>query len=197
MRMASLKFAVLGVMVIFIAAVFVLSMDSVHGAKTKITGPANVTVSENVTISTVTNYTFDYDPYEDLVKPLPRYTDPWKNFTDHGIPNFGTIANNSGTYFNACTPSMEPTIQCSDTLIIQKRIEVNLSVGDIIIFAPVNFDNVDKFNTMISHRIVGMGQDENGTYYITKGDNNPYPDPGIIRDIHIHYKIVGIRVKEA
>jgi hypothetical protein len=47
-------------------------------------------------------------------------------------------------------------------------------------------------NKVISHRIIAQGEDEQGTYYVTKGDNNPAPDPMKVRFEQIDRILVGI-----
>ena len=58
-----------------------------------------------------------------------------------------------------------------------------ISVGDIITF--------EKGNALIVHRVVEKGIDEQGTYFITKGDNNDFND-GKIRFNDIKYVTVAI-----
>src|SRR3989344_6966322 len=59
----------------------------------------------------------------------------------------------------------------------------DISVGDIVTF--------EKDSILIVHRVVEKGQDENGTYFITQGDNNQVSD-GKIRFSDIKYLTVGI-----
>lgn len=50
----------------------------------------------------------------------------------------------------------------------------DIDIGDIISYVPQGKD--DSFR--IIHRVVYKGADENGTYFIVKGDNNRVADPG-------------------
>jgi signal peptidase I len=68
--------------------------------------------------------------------------------------------------------------------------QAGLKVGDIIGYES------KAFNTSIIHRIIEIGEDEQGWYAIAKGDNNPAPDPvkvrfediqGLLRDYILRY----------
>jgi hypothetical protein len=60
-----------------------------------------------------------------------------------------------------------------------------VNVGDIIAFIPMGS------NELIVHRIVEIGQDNEGWYCITKGDNNNQTD-GKIREEQIKFITIGI-----
>ena len=44
----------------------------------------------------------------------------------------------------------------------------------------------------IGHRIISIGNDEEGTYYIMKGDNNQVQDPYKVRFSNIKYILIGV-----
>jgi hypothetical protein len=44
----------------------------------------------------------------------------------------------------------------------------------------------------IIHRVVYKGQDEQGTYFIMKGDNLPTSDPGRVRFSQMERVVVGL-----
>jgi ribosomal protein L27 len=69
----------------------------------------------------------------------------------------------------ASTGSMLPTLGENTTgvKIIPKSAE-DIHIGDIITF--------QQGDTLIAHRVVGKGEDEQGSYFITKGDNNQETD---------------------
>ena len=69
---------------------------------------------------------------------------------------------------------------------VKPKSQGELRVGDVIGFES------KVFNTTIIHRIVSIGEDEEGWYAITKGDNNPAPDPGKVRFEDIHGVLVGL-----
>ena len=83
--------------------------------------------------------------------------------------------------------SMSPTIE-SGTFVIVKS-EQDYFLGDIIAF-------INEDNRNVVHRII----EKTDTGYITKGDNNPRDDPGIVKmeDIvgknNIYHTICGIHI---
>ncbi|MEM4259516.1 MAG: signal peptidase I [Candidatus Pacearchaeota archaeon] len=84
----------------------------------------------------------------------------------------------------ASTGSMLPVFDNgANGIRIVPKSENEVNVGDIITF--------ERNNILIVHRVVEKGQDEQGIYFITKGDNNFYSD-GKIRFSDIRYKTIGI-----
>ncbi len=80
----------------------------------------------------------------------------------------------------ANTSSMLPTLNHKT-----KAVEIKpstLNIGDIISY--------EEGGELIVHRIVDIGSDDLGVYYITKGDNNNAVDPNKIRKEQIQGKIV-------
>lgn len=80
----------------------------------------------------------------------------------------------------AGTGSMYPTIKVNTTLLMKKYQNEDLCVGDIIefkkdgkIFKLNSTGNGDK---TVLHRIIKQGEDSEGVYYGTRGDNNKYED---------------------
>lgn len=61
-----------------------------------------------------------------------------------------------------------------------------LFVGDIVSYY------VEWRDSYVIHRIIGIGQDEQGLYYITKGDNLVKEDPYKVRQEQIKGVLVGI-----
>ena len=82
--------------------------------------------------------------------------------------------------------SMSPTFDQGHTLILQYPIlsTDEISVGDIIIYQTGS-------DTTVVHRIVEIGEDREGWYCVTKGDNNLLQDPKI-RFYQIKYLVVGV-----
>ncbi len=76
--------------------------------------------------------------------------------------------------FTILSGSMEPNIKVDD-VIFDIRVDKpeELKVGDVITFVT---ENPALNNMIITHRIVGIGQNENGYYYHTKGDFNSSED---------------------
>ena len=67
--------------------------------------------------------------------------------------------------------SMQPLYEVGDIVIIDESEPDNLQVGDIIQF----YDPMDN-KTKIIHRIVNTTEENNISYYLTKGDANSQPD---------------------
>jgi signal peptidase len=76
--------------------------------------------------------------------------------------------------------SMEPLLHTGDLVFMKKG--GSIEVGDIIVYK----DRTGKF---IIHRVVASYTYKGTKCYVTKGDNNPYPDtgyPGICRKpVHV------------
>lgn len=75
--------------------------------------------------------------------------------------------------YTIVSPSMTPSINVYDVILIKKTDVTDLEVGDIITFKSTN-----KFfgNTPITHRIVEILDTENGIRYKVKGDANAIED---------------------
>ena len=74
----------------------------------------------------------------------------------------------------ANTNSMDPFLDSgSNALQLVPTSVDDIAVGDIVSYK--------KGNDRIIHRVVFIGEDEKGIYYIVKGDNNPTSDPGKVR----------------
>ena len=84
----------------------------------------------------------------------------------------------------APTGSMLPVLdKGSNGIRIVPESEAEIHIGDIITF---NQDNM-----LIVHRVIEIGSDSEGTYFITKGDNSPINDRKI-RFKDIKYITIGI-----
>lgn len=85
------------------------------------------------------------------------------------------------------TNSMDPIIDAGANAIhIVPESEDEIEVGDIIAYKSEYTDGT------VIHRVVEIGEDEKGTYFILKGDNNPDPDPGKVRFEQIERVLVAI-----
>lgn len=83
------------------------------------------------------------------------------------------------------TGSMLPVLgSTAHALQIAPQSANDVHVGDV-----VSFHNEGK---IISHRVISIGTDEEGTYFITQGDNNPDADPIKVRFSQIDRVLVGI-----
>ncbi len=84
----------------------------------------------------------------------------------------------------APTGSMKPLIDAgSNGIRIIPTNQEQINVGDIITF--------EKNNELIVHRVIEKGADEQGAYFITKGDKNNVTD-GKIRFKDIKYVTIAI-----
>lgn len=84
----------------------------------------------------------------------------------------------------APTGSMKPMFDAeSNGIRIKPLSEDDINIGDIISFK--------KNNILIVHRVIEKNLDEEGIYFITKGDNNLLND-GKVRFKDIEYKTIGI-----
>lgn len=84
----------------------------------------------------------------------------------------------------AATGSMTPVLnENSNGIRVPVYSEKDIQVGDIITFSDGN--------ELIVHRVIEKGEDLEGVYFITKGDNNSYAD-GKIRFEQIKYKTIGV-----
>lgn len=84
----------------------------------------------------------------------------------------------------AATGSMIPVLDDkSNGIRIIPQSEEEINIGDIISF--------EQRNNLIIHRVIEKGKDEQGTYFITKGDNSPIVD-GKIRFSQIKYVTIGV-----
>ena len=85
----------------------------------------------------------------------------------------------------ANTNSMDPVIDDnSNGIEIKPLSEAQIATGDVISYS--------YNNSLIIHRVIETGQDTNGWYAVTKGDNNTFSDPDKVRFNQIEGILVGI-----
>jgi signal peptidase I len=85
------------------------------------------------------------------------------------------------------TDSMDPIIDIGANAIqITPESSEDIHVGDIVSYRP------EGENYLIVHRVIKIGEDNKGKYFIFKGDNNLFRDAGRIRFEQINRIIVGI-----
>lgn len=95
------------------------------------------------------------------------------------IPNATLVA-------YADTNSMDPVLDESAHGIEIRPVQGELRAGDIISY------HSKLANVIVVHRIMFIGEDEGGTYYTTKGDNNKGQDPERIRFEDIEGVVVAL-----
>ncbi|MFC2134860.1 hypothetical protein ACFLTH_09600 [Bacteroidota bacterium] len=85
------------------------------------------------------------------------------------------------------TNSMDPIFdETSNGIEIVPKSEADISIGDIVSY------NSEYADGSIIHRVIYKGQDEQGTYFIMKGDNNPTSDPGKVRFSQMNRVLVAV-----
>ena len=87
----------------------------------------------------------------------------------------------------ANTNSMDPLIdETSNGIEITPTSYDQVQVGDVVSYESRLVDGI------VIHRVVEIGEDERGRYYILKGDNNDEEDPERVRFEQIKGVLVGI-----
>jgi len=87
----------------------------------------------------------------------------------------------------ANTNSMDPVLdEGAHGIEIVPKSEYSIHVGDIVAYQPE--DN----NILVAHRVIDISEDENGAYFVIKGDNVSYADPEKIRFSQIKYVLIGV-----
>lgn len=88
------------------------------------------------------------------------------------------------------SPSMVPTININDAIVVKRENNDQYNLGDIISFFSTEYD----LNGMvITHRVVGKNKiDSETSNYITKGDNNPIPDKLSVDTTNVYGKVLFI-----
>ena len=85
------------------------------------------------------------------------------------------------------TNSMDPVIDVgANSIEVKPKKEDEIKIGDIISFRTGFTDGI------VIHRVAGIGNDGQGKYYVTKGDNNPSADPGKVRFKDIEGVVVAV-----
>ena len=83
------------------------------------------------------------------------------------------------------TNSMDPSFdETSNALEIKPESPYSIRPGDIIAYKTV-------YGTII-HRVVDVRSDQEGVYYIVKGDNNSLPDPFKVRYADVEGVVIAI-----
>ena len=70
------------------------------------------------------------------------------------------------------TKSMEPKIKAGDMIITKITATEDIGEDDVIAF----FDPASKNNSVVTHRIIGMYEQDGTVYFETQGDNNDISD---------------------
>jgi hypothetical protein len=135
----------------------------------------NVTFLDNYCVY---NYTTSTKVPDEVLENTPESI-PLRDIVIDGNKIVITL-NDSEIAVFANSSSMLPTLN-HNTKAIEVKPE-RLNIGDIIAYK--------EGSDIISHRIVDIGSDDIGIYYITKGDNNNAVDPNKVRPEQIEGKVV-------
>jgi hypothetical protein len=82
---------------------------------------------------------------------------------------------------------MDPVLDASANGIeIIPESEADIHVGDIVSYQSSSVEGT------VIHRVVELGNDEEGWYAIMKGDNNQFADPGKVRFDQIKRVLVAV-----
>ena len=121
-------------------------------------------------------------------KEKPSPSDRIKDADFSSINNKTTINLNSAKlrkYIDS--NSMDPLIDEGTTTIeITPKKESEIKIGDIISYKIAGYDYA------LVHRVVAIGNDEDGIYFVTKGDNYYKEDPYRVRFSQVEGIVVGI-----
>lgn len=128
--------------------------------------------------------------YDLTGQAIPRAT-PTDHLKEDDIEvyNNRVILNVQDAIYARFTPtaSMDPVLdEKSNAIEIVPTNENQINEGDIIAYESKFADGI------IIHRVIKKGEDQLGTYYIVKGDNNPEADPGKVRFEDIKSVVVAI-----
>lgn len=86
------------------------------------------------------------------------------------------------------SPSMVPTINVQDAIIIKRCDSGDIKQGDIISFLGTDSYYSDK---VITHRVIGIEQSSDGKFlYRTKGDNNNVADSSLVNEDNVYGKVI-------
>lgn len=86
--------------------------------------------------------------------------------------------------------SMEPTLYRGDLVIVRAVDPTTLQVGDIVIYNASSTSS-NSSGVPIVHRIIEIINASGSLWFITKGDNNPGPDPTNRTESDILAKVIG------
>jgi signal peptidase len=78
-----------------------------------------------------------------------------------------------GSALTVLSPSMRPTVDPGDVVVIRPRPVESVAVGDVITF--LDREAQTDATRLVTHRVVAV---EPGPVFRTRGDANPDPDPG-------------------
>ena len=103
---------------------------------------------------------------------------------------YHTEQNSGIRVINLRTSSMEPSIASASIVVTYPK--TKYGVGDIVTYRETSLRTGIEYSRTLTHRIVDQIDENDKRYFITKGDSNNYPDPGMIEKSQILGKVVMI-----
>lgn len=79
--------------------------------------------------------------------------------------------------FIIISPSMEPNIHVRDAIVTMRKDEDKIKKGDIITYIS---KDPSHYGIRITHRVIGIFDNDDGIAYRTKGDNNNVEDSKLV-----------------
>lgn len=136
----------------------------------------------------ITKYPFSWDITKGVASELVSPRDHVKEDQIH-VYNDKIVLDIPSAIWSqfADTNSMDPLLDAgSNGIEIKPQLPEDISVGDVISYKSNEIDGI------IIHRVIEISEDENGTYFIVKGDNNPVQDPEKVRFDQVQGILVGV-----
>ncbi|MBR3210346.1 MAG: signal peptidase I [Bacilli bacterium] len=84
------------------------------------------------------------------------------------------------------SPSMVPTININDAIVVKRSGSGQYNIGDIISFFSTEYN---AEGNVITHRVIKKNEVYSTDSYVTKGDNNPVPDKKRVSSSNIYGKV--------
>jgi len=125
------------------------------------------------------------------VTGVPERASPQDHIPERDIAVYGdrVVLDIQGAQWSTFTDtnSMDPVLdKGANAIQIVPQTTDDIEVGDIISYKS------DYADGITIHRVIYKGEDEQGLYFIAKGDNLPTSDPGRIRFSQIKRVVVAI-----
>ena len=91
-------------------------------------------------------------------------------------------------FYVIVSPSIFPTINVNDAIVVHRQEGSEIDVGDIITFSSTDSSYP---GLTVTHRVVKKDSvDSNSYVFRTKGDNNFSEDPSLVKDENIYGKVI-------
>ncbi len=148
---------------------------------------ANNEINNNTWVDTPQNQLQQFNPFETVQsRENPKDRVPEKAIEVYKDRIILDISNAQWATFTD-THSMEPVIfKGANAIEVTPKSEEDIKVGDIVSYKSVYAEG------NIIHRVIYKGQDEQGVYFVMKGDNLPSSDPGRVRFSQMQRVVIGL-----